>query len=255
MGDVTGIAWSDATFNPVWGCTKVSPACDFCYAEGVASRFAAGSWGPQGVFREFGDKHWDAPRRWDAAAALAGTRKRVFCASMADVFDNRWPDGIRERLWSLIRDTPHLDWQLLTKRPQNIRKMLPGDWGNGWSNVWLGITAENQLELNRRWPHLDAIPARIRFMSCEPLLEPLALPDARDRLHWIIVGGESGTRARPTSYQAVLDVLDQASDIGAAAFMKQAGSRRGPDWPAGITGKGDTVTEWPPALWLQEFPA
>lgn len=254
MAGKTGIAWTDATFNPVWGCTKVSPACDHCYAERVADRFAPGAWGPHGVFREFGDAHWNEPVRWNRLAQIESYRRRVFCASMADVFDKRWPRGVRDRLWRLIAATPYLDWQLLTKRPQNIPKMLPDDWGEGYPNVWLGITAENQTELDRRWPHLDAVPARIRFMSCEPLLTDLVLPPAHGRLHWVIVGGESGRGARPMSYAAARDVLDQASDMGAAAFMKQTGSNRGPDWPPGITGTGTNPEQWPPSLWLQEFP-
>lgn len=254
MAEKTGISWTDATFNPVWGCTKVSPACDQCYAEGVADRFAPGAWGPHGTFRTFGNSHWNAPRRWNHVAGRDGVRKRVFCASMADVFDNRWPDGVRDRLWRLIAETPNLDWQLLTKRPSNIAEMLPADWGAGWKNVWLGITAENQIELDRRWPHLAKIPAHIRFMSCEPLLSDLILPDARDLLHWVIVGGESGRRARPTPVARAISVVDQAKAMGAAAFHKQAGSNRGPDWPATVTGKGDTPEQWPEALWVQEFP-
>lgn len=255
MGDKTSISWTDKTFNPVWGCTKVSPACDRCYAEGVAARFAAGAWGPHGVFREFGDAHWNEPIRWDNRARRDSQRVRVFCASMADVFDNRWPAGIRDRLWGLIAATPHLDWQLLTKRPQNIAGMLPSNWGEGWPNVWLGVTAENQTELDRRWPHLEAIPAAIRFLSCEPLLSPLILPDARDRLHWVIVGGESGRGARMMPVAWAADVLDQASDLGAAGFFKQAGSHRGPDWPETVTGKGDEPEQWPQRLWVQEMPA
>lgn len=254
MAERTGITWTDATFNPVWGCTKVSPACDFCYAEGVAARFAPGAWGPHGIFREFGPGHWNEPRRWNARAVRESRRIRVFCASMADVFDNRWPAGTRERLWQLIADTPCLDWQLLTKRPQSIARMLPPDWRDGYPNVWLGITAENQQELDRRWPPLRAIPAAVRFLSCEPLLSPLSLPAAHGVLHWVIVGGESGRTARALPLAWALDVLDQAADIGAAAFFKQAGTHRGVDWPAGVTGKGDRPDQWPAALRLQEFP-
>jgi protein gp37 len=171
----TSIEWCDFTFNPVWGCVKVSPACDNCYAAAFDHRLGGEHWGPHAPLKEFGDKHWAEPLKWNAAAERDGVRRRVFCASMADVFDNRWPDGIRDRLWQLILATPGLDWLLLTKRPQNISKMLPPDWGNGYPNVWLGTTVENQEEADRRIPHLLAVPAAVRFLSCEPLLGPVDL--------------------------------------------------------------------------------
>lgn len=220
MSAKTGIEWTDATFNPWWGCTKVSPGCDHCYAEGVASRFGT-PWGARQVRRTFGEKHWNEPLHWNARAEREGRRLRVFCASMADVFDNDAPEGARERLFALIRDTPHLDWQLLTKRIGNARKMLPSDWGDGYSNVWLGATIVNQDEADRDIPKLLATPSRIRFLSCEPLLGPVNVTWAlsnnrrhvetglRDRgvvpsdpkqlrgIDWVIAGGESGRRARP----------------------------------------------------------
>lgn len=143
MGENSKIEWTHHTFNTWWGCVKVSPACDNCYAESLSKRFGD-HWGPKAEYRTFSDKHWNEPLRWNRAAEKAGERHRVFCASMADVFDNRAPEGARERLWALIRQTPHLDWLLLTKRPQNIAEMLPEDWGDGYPNVWLGVTVENQ---------------------------------------------------------------------------------------------------------------
>src|ERR1700674_3691035 len=109
------------------------------------------------------------PLRWNERAQAEGTPRRVFCASMADVFDNKVPTPWRVDLWSVIRSTPALDWFLLTKRPQNIRGMLPTDWGEGWPNVWPGTTTENQEEANRLIPHLVAIPAAVRFLSVEPM--------------------------------------------------------------------------------------
>jgi protein gp37 len=234
MSENSAIEWTDHTFNPVWGCMKVSPACDNCYAETLANRFGD-HWGPHAEFRTFGDKHWSEPLKWDRAAAKAGKRSRVFCASMADVFDNRWPDGVRERLWALIQATPHLDWLLLTKRPQNIGKMLPPDWGDGWPNVWLGTTVENQDELNRRVPYLRAAPARVRFLSCEPLLGPLEFSNvssrsdaisqlgkkAFDGIDWVIAGGESGPGARPMHPDWARSLRDQCKAAGVAFFMKQ----------------------------------
>jgi protein gp37 len=232
----TRIEWADFTFNPVWGCTKVSPACDNCYAEAWDKRTGGAHWGPKAPVREFGDKHWQGPLAWNDAAKTKGVRRRVFCASMADVFDNRWPEHVRPKLWRLIRATPHLDWLLLTKRPQNIAKMLPaeyGGWGDGWDNVWLGTTVENQEEADRRIPHLLAVPAKVRFLSCEPLLGPvdirehllgLTVPYPRsDALHWVIVGGESGRKARPMQEEWALSLRDQCAAADVPFFFKQWG--------------------------------
>lgn len=189
MGADTRIEWTDHTFNPWSGCQKVSPACDHCYAQALAKRSPAtfGGWGPQAERKRTSESYWRQPLLWNKRAAKEGTRPRVFCASMADVFDNAVPAEWREDLWALIHDTPHLDWLLLTKRPQNIAKMLPGSdgagdtpharsvWGAGWPNVWLGTTVENQAEADRRIPHLLAVPAAKRFLSMEPLLAPVDL--------------------------------------------------------------------------------
>jgi protein gp37 len=170
MAENSGIEWTHHTFNPWIGCTKVSAACDHCYAETWDNRFGGGHWGPKAPRRRTSDSNWQQPFKWNKAAAANGVRYRVFCASLADVFDNQVPLEWRWALWAVIKATPHLDWLLLTKRPQNIKKMLPEDWGAGWHNVWLGTTVENQVEANRRVPHLLAAPATVRFLSCEPLL-------------------------------------------------------------------------------------
>ena len=185
MAENTKIEWADHTFNSWIGCTAVSPACDHCYAEGWAKRSGHVQWGPHGERRRTSEANWRLPIKWNAEAAKSGKRARVFCASLADVFDNHRSieDSWRRDLFSLIRGTPHLDWLLLTKRPQNIVKMLPKDglvhpsssWGNGWPNVWLGTTVENQAEADRRIPHLLAVPAKVHFLSCEPLLGPVDL--------------------------------------------------------------------------------
>jgi protein gp37 len=169
MGENSAIEWTDHTFNPWVGCTKISPACDHCYAEGWAKRTGQPEmW--HGKRRRTTPANWREPLKWNAAAQKAGERARAFCASLADVFDNQVPEEWRSDLWSRISATKHLDWLLLTKRPQNIAKMLPETWGNGWPNVWLGTTVENQDEADRRIPHLLAVPAAVRFLSCEPLL-------------------------------------------------------------------------------------
>jgi protein gp37 len=155
MAEVTGIAWCDHTFNPWIGCQKVSPACDHCYAETQDVRFHGGvHWGPGAPRRRTTDAYWRAPLLWHRKAKAAGVRRRVFCASSADVFDNAVPETWRQDLWALIAATPALDWLLLTKRPQNILKMLPANWGGGWPSVWLGTSVENEVERRRRVPVL-----------------------------------------------------------------------------------------------------
>jgi protein gp37 len=180
MAEVTAIEWADSTFNPWMGCTKVSPACDHCYAETLMDkRHHRVKWGPHGERVRTSESNWQNPRRWQrqAAAFFAehGRRRRVFCASLADVFDNKAPTGARDDLWTLIRETPGLDWLLLTKRPQNIAKMLPAFWPKIAGHVWLGTSTENQEEANRRLSHLLSIEPRpaVFFASAEPLLGPI----------------------------------------------------------------------------------
>jgi protein gp37 len=153
--------------------TRISPACDRCYAAALAKRTGrrdrAGRdlWDPHAGRVHTSADYWRTPLRWTRDALAAGQRRRVFCASMADIFDNRAPPAWRDELWQLVRATPALDWQILTKRPQNAAKMLPSDWGDGWPNVWLGTTTENQLEAARRIPELLALSAIVHFLSVE----------------------------------------------------------------------------------------
>jgi protein gp37 len=141
MGAITRIAWCDATFNPWVGCLRVSTACDRCYAAALSCRYGwrdgrgRDLWDVSADRKRTSSAYWRGPLRWNERAQAAGTRRRVFCASMADIFDNKVPTSWRVDLWSLIRSTPTLDWFLLTKRPQNIRDMLPTDWGKGWPHV------------------------------------------------------------------------------------------------------------------------
>lgn len=246
MAETSKIEWTDATFNPWVGCTKVSPACDHCYAEGWAKRSGAPElW--TGARRRTTDAYWRQPQKWNAESpAKHGRRTRVFCASLADVFDNQVPEQWREALFELIKSTPNLQWLLLTKRPQNIARMLPADWGWGYENVSLGVTAENQVEADRRIPLLLSWPARSYFVSCEPLLGPVdltrltfgattfnALTGERHqggvtyptdaRLNWVIAGGESGGNARPSHPDWFRSVRDQCAEAGAAFLFKQWG--------------------------------
>jgi len=204
MGKDSRIEWTHHTFNPWWGCVKVSAACDHCYAETWAKRLGEGLWGPRTPRRFFSDAHWKEPLRWNREAARDKVRRRVFCASMADVFENR-PDLVEERrrLLDLIAQTPHLDWLLLTKRIHLVRKQLP----KGYEfprNVWLGTTVEDQATANKRIQHLlEFSSPSVRFLSCEPLLSAIDLTqylvrnDRGNRVDWVIAGGESGPHSRP----------------------------------------------------------
>jgi protein gp37 len=231
MGENTKIEWAHHTFNPWVGCTKVSPACDNCYAEAWARRIGqAELW--QGKRRRTTQANWRLAHKWNSRAGAACVRERVFCASLADVFDNQVAARWRDDLWHLIDQTPHLDWLLLTKRPQNIEPMLPDPrtgvrpWGDGWPNVWLGTTTENQAEADRRIPHLLGVPAAKHFISAEPLLGPLSLERrlvGEQRVDWIITGGESGPRARPAHPDWFRSLRDQCKAAGVSFFFKQWG--------------------------------
>lgn len=228
MAKNSKIEWTHHTFNPWWGCAKVSPACAHCYAETWAKRTGNDLWGGSAPRKFFTDRHWKEPLTWNADAKASGERRRVFCASMADVFERRaelheW----RERLWALVDQTPFLDWLLLTKRPQNIQFMAP--WGDRWpDNVWLGCTAENQTWADKRVPILLQIPAKVRFLSCEPLLGELDLShylsrDPTQSIHWVIAGGESGAHSRPMHPGWVRDLRNQCQNSDVAFHFKQWG--------------------------------
>ncbi len=234
MGKNSAIEWCDHSFSPWYGCTKVSDGCDHCYAEAWAARYNKAVWG--GERTPASESTWQQPQKWNREAAKLGIRYKVFCAELADVFDNQAPARERDRLWKLICCTPNLDWQILTKRPQNIRKMLPDDWGDGYPNVWLGVTAENQVECNRRIPILQQIPAVIRFLSCEPLLDGINLDLCG--IHWLICGGESGPGRRSVDLRWARALRDQCRADGIAFFMKQV----------------DKVLPIPPDLFIREYP-
>lgn len=244
MADKTLIAWTDHTFNPAWGCLKVSPGCKHCYADGLADRYGFKVWGPPETTtrRTFGEKHWAEPVKWNRDAEREGRIHRVFCASMCDVFEDH-PTVIGEmaKLWPLIRATPWLHWQLLTKRPERIAASLPADWGDGYPNVWLGTSIEN-ADYAWRADHLRAIPAVVRFVSYEPALGPLADVLDLTGIDWIIYGGESGNSYRDHDIQWPRDMRDKCKAAGAAFFYKQSPARF---TERGTTLDGETVREYP----------
>ena len=268
MGEVSAIAWTDATFNPWWGCTRVSPGCENCYAETLATvRRKLPVWGVDAERKPMSEAYWRDPVKWNRKAGEGPERRRVFCASMADVFEmpperNAQAWGVqtvaRERLWKLIEATPNLDWLLLTKRPQNVRGLVP--WTHGWpANVWLGTTTEDQKRYDERWPILAEIPAAIHFISHEPALGPLEIRHHEGaRPDWVITGGESGHGARFYDLGWARRVVEQCREYGIAPFVKQLGADP-IDGTAGCSvrlrdRKGGDPSEWPEELRVQEFP-
>ena len=222
MAENSKIEWCDHTFNPWIGCTKVGPACDFCYAESLSNRYGWVTWGPHGERKRTSPANWRKPIAWDKAAAKAGVRHRVFCASLADWLDNQVPAQWREDLALLIDETPNLDWLLLSKRIQNFDKHAPWHSDNLPSNVWLGITCASQDEFDRDYPKLAAVNARVRFISYEPALAPLLdIGGIRPLPSLIICGGESGSRARMMDPKWARDIRDACKTHGIAFFMKQ----------------------------------
>lgn len=269
MAENTSIEWADHSWSPWWGCTKVSPACKSCYAATLAARFGT-EWGPTARRKFQSDAYWNEPLKWNRQAEREGVRKRVFCASMADVFeylpeshpDSQRMEDERARLWALIEETPALDWLLLTKRPENITVVVPDKWLAGeWpAHAWAGTTVENQQYADERIPRLLEVPARVRFLSMEPLLGPVDLDlsypcpscdgegggrnfssvslddgawdcqrcDGTGRvpfggIHWVITGGESGAGARPSNPDWFRSLRDQCQAAGVPFHFKQYG--------------------------------
>lgn len=297
MSENTKIEWCDHTFNPWTGCTKVSPGCDHCYAEGWSKRAGAkvGKWESGAPRVRTTPANWKLPKRWNAQAdafmAQHGRRQRVFCASLADVFDNAVNPEWLSDLFDLIRLTPNLDWLLLTKRIGNWKSRMLAvqehlgarmaaapkprsvsdeesdamNWVDAWirddvdpipENVWLGATIVNQAEADRDIPKLLQVPARVRFLSMEPLLGPVDLYasgalfsgpcggggdtgpieyDCTGVIDWVIVGGESGPGSRPMHLDWARSLRDQCQAAGVPFFFKQWG-----EWLPTIR-DGDTV--------------
>lgn len=241
MASKTIIAWTDHTFNIAWGCVKVSPGCKNCYADKLSSRYGQSVWGPNNPRRTFGQKHWDEPLKWNLEAKRAGIRRRVFSSSMCDWCEDH-PTIINEakRLWPLIRATPWLDWQLLTKRADRIADSLPTDWLDGYPNAWLGVSIENN-DYTWRADHLRIIPATVRFISYEPALGPLDQLDLTG-IDWVIYGGESGPKFRPHDSQWARDMRDRCQASGTAFFFKQSSAYR---TEMGIELDGEIIRQYP----------
>ena len=239
MGKNSSIGWTDHTFNPWIGCTKVSPGCENCYAEEFMTKhWRQVQWGPTATRKLTAASTWAGPVRWqrEAKRDSVSPRRRVFCASLADVFERKAIDLLgadldfwRSELWSYIASTPNLDWLLLTKRPENIIEMIPAAWRQvgGWPhNVWIGTSVENQHYADRRIDDLLAVHSPNNFLSIEPMLGPVRLAPWIDRLQWIIAGGESGPAARPMDESWATSIRDECIAASVPFFFKQWGGRR-----------------------------
>lgn len=253
MGHKTAISWTDGTFNPWWGCTEVGPGCERCYARALDKRVGGDHWGIGKPRRFFSDKHWNEPRRWNAKALEKfGRRMRVFCASMADVFDNEVGQEHRDRLWRLVEETPNLDWLLTTKRIGNAAKMGPEYWP---ANVWVIITTATQEELDRDARKLRELPVPVKALSVEPQLARVSVLEY-PWLDWVICGGESGAHARPFHMEWASQLRQECVTGGIAFHMKQVGAK------PHLGGrrcylkhdKGGDPEEWPASLRVREFP-
>lgn len=245
MADVTGISWTDHTFNPWWGCTRIAPGCDNCYAATFDKRTGGDYWNPKIDPRLTSVSNWNKPKKWNRLAEESGIRKKVFCGSMMDWCDNDAPDGALDRLWAIINETPRLDWQLLTKRSTLIEKKLPSDWGCGYDNVWLGVTVEDMEYGYKRIEDLNKIPAKVSFLSCEPLLEKIT--DIKlSNIDWVIIGGESGPNFRPMEKDWVNQLIYEARIESVPVWFKQWGGNQKDK--GGSLIYGEELKQWPTYL-------
>jgi protein gp37 len=226
MGERTGIEWTHHTWNPWQGCAKVSPGCKFCYMFSDKTRYGQD---PRVVVRS-SDQTFNQPIASFGPTSTKGTPgdwkwssgSMVFTCSWSDWF-HKGADAWRDDAWAIVRSRPDLFFQILTKRPENVASRLPADWGEGYPNVWLGTSVENQEYADKRIPILAEIPAAVRFLSAEPLLGPIRLPDTPS-FDWVIVGGESGPNARPMGPEWARVIRDYCDNHDIPFFFKQWGA-------------------------------
>ncbi len=243
MADITKISWTDRTHNEWWGCSSTAGAgCNRCYAAALDRRTGGNFFGIGTTPRLTKEQNRNKPYKWNREAETAGQRLRVFCGSMMDFFDKNVPSGTRDALWEKINATSWLDWQVLTKRTANIPRMLPPDWGNGYDNVWLGATCEDKKSGLRRLDQLRNIPAKVRFLSVEPLIEDLGDINLSG-IQWVIIGGESGGGFRKMEKNWVDSVITQCREQDVAVFFKQWGGTSAS--AGGCVIDGIEIKEWP----------
>lgn len=264
MSDKTGIQWTDSTWNAWWGCQRVGPGCDHCYAEALDKRTGGDHWGAKADRRRTSEANWNEPLRWqkkaDAFEAEHGHRRRVFCGSMMDIMDNAVPLDWSHEAFARIEACDRLDWQLLTKRVGNIEDRVPASWLEGrWPrHVGQMITVVTQEECDRDIAKLRRLKNAYNIpwigLSMEPLIERCR-PNLYD-IDWVIVGGESGHGAREFDTYWARDIVDQCLDAGVPCFVKQLGANVLKDGVACPKGdkKGSNMEEWPAAIRVREMP-
>lgn len=217
MGQNSSIQWTHNSWNPWTGCHKVSSGCKFCYMMRDKEKYGKNG---DRVFRS--KTTFNDPLKWKEG-------KLVFTSSWTDFFIEEG-DKWREEAWEIIKKCPHHNFQILTKRPERIKAHLPADWGNGYDNVWLGVSVENQRACEVRIPILIDIPAKVRFLSCEPLLSRIDLNlDEMHLIHWVIVGGESGNETGKWLYRAcdvlwMEKIISDCAEADVPVFVKQMGT-------------------------------
>ncbi|MDN7525180.1 MULTISPECIES: phage Gp37/Gp68 family protein [Burkholderia] len=261
MSENTKIEWCDHTFNPWEGCQKVGPGCDHCYAETRNARFGGGTavnWGAGALRRRTSPANWRKPLQWNRDGtfyAIHGRRQRVFCASLADVFDNAVDPAWRADLFRLIADTPNLDWLLLTKRIGNVMSMVSEaaqyqfdldciERPRLHDNVSIGATIVNREEMLRDAEKLLAVPARMRFWSVEPMLSDLGEIPTELMPDWVICGGESGANARPMHPDWARNLRDQCAAAGVPFLFKQWGEWAPGENCGGPPTRTERVADW-----------
>jgi protein gp37 len=245
VGDKSGIEWTDATWNPITGCTKVSPGCAHCYAEAITLRFKRG--GPflpgKTTIRLHPDR-LDQPARWREP-------RMVFVNSMSDLFHEEVPFHFIRQVFQVMEANPKHTYQVLTKRPERMLEFTSTR-SQAWPDqIWIGVSVENQYWADKRIPLLKRVPAKVRFLSCKPLLRPIDLD--LEGIHWVIAGGESGRRARPMDVGWVRSLRDQCANADTPLFVKQLGTR----WAQANRAsdhKGGAVGDWPADLDIREYP-
>lgn len=253
MAEVSKIEWTEATWNIATGCTKVSAGCDNCYMD----RWAARAGRAHDVVQRTSPATFRAPLRWQAALE-PGRRMLVFASSLTDWF-HKDCDSFRDDAWDIVRQCPDVAFQVLTKRHGRIAANLPGDWGAGWDNVWLGVSVESG-EWLRRARALNRVPAAVRFLSMEPLIGAVDTAELRavlrDGIGWVIVGGESGAqeRVRPFHERHALDVVEACAAEGVPCFVKQRGAITIPVEGGVELVAHRNLTRLPPALDVRAYP-
>lgn len=251
MSDRSAIEWTEATWNPVTGCSKVSPGCDHCYAETFAERFRGVRGHPyeQGFDLRLWPDRLDIPFRWRRP-------RLVFVNSMSDLFHDAVPTNFIADVVEVMARTPQHTYQLLTKRPGRMASVLRRLRPDPLPNVWLGTSVESQRWAEVRIPKLIETPASVHFLSCEPLLAKVELAKWVEYLDWVIVGGESGPGARPMDLDWARRIVRDCRDARVAVFVKQLGKR----WSMGEQllredPKGGDIERWPRDLRRREMPA